>query len=198
MKRYLSKIIIALVAVLGLTSLVACQQTEQPQHQHTNGDTWERDSAQHWHECGECGEMYDLALHSYGDWVIETEVTNTEDGLRKRTCSVCGFVQSEVIAKPTQYYVRGIGEDWSPTEERKVVINFETMVATIEIEISTEDEFKVADEGWNKEFGAETIEAEEGLLATEAGNIKVAESGTYVITVTGVNTANPTCTIAKK
>lgn len=192
MKRYLSKIIIALVAILGLTSLVACQ------HQHTYGDTWERDSAQHWHECAECGEMSDVAIHSYGDWVIETQATNTEDGLRKRTCSVCGFVQSQVIAKPTQYYVRGAMNDWGVKDEYKVVINFETMVATIELEIAAEVEFKVANDDWKKEFNAATIKADEGLLAVKEGNIKVAESGTYVITVTGVNTANPICTIVKK
>lgn len=35
--------------------------------------------------------------HTYGDWVIVTEDTCTEDGLRTQTCTVCGDVLEEVI-----------------------------------------------------------------------------------------------------
>ena len=37
--------------------------------------------------------------HTYGDWVIEKEATETETGLKSRTCSVCGDKQIEVIPK---------------------------------------------------------------------------------------------------
>ena len=37
--------------------------------------------------------------HTYGEWVIEKEATETETGLKSRTCSVCGDKQIEVIPK---------------------------------------------------------------------------------------------------
>ena len=40
----------------------------------------------------------DKATHTYGDWVTVTEATETEAGLRKRTCSVCGYEQTEEIS----------------------------------------------------------------------------------------------------
>ena len=37
--------------------------------------------------------------HTYGEWVIEKEATETETGLKSRTCSVCGDKQTEIIPK---------------------------------------------------------------------------------------------------
>ena len=44
-------------------------------------------------------EVIPKKAHSYGDWVIEKEATETETGLKRRTCSVCGDKQIEVIPK---------------------------------------------------------------------------------------------------
>ncbi len=35
--------------------------------------------------------------HSYSDWVVETEVTCITDGLKSRTCTDCGDVETEII-----------------------------------------------------------------------------------------------------
>ena len=65
---------------------------------HSAGTAWEKDTAYHWHLCTSCGsEVMDKAVHTYGDWVVITEATETETGLRKRTCSVCGYEQTEEI-----------------------------------------------------------------------------------------------------
>ena len=65
---------------------------------HSAGTAWEKDTAYHWHLCTSCGsEVMDKAAHTYGDWVVITEATETETGLRKRTCSVCGYEQTEEI-----------------------------------------------------------------------------------------------------
>ena len=37
------------------------------------------------------------ATHTYGEWVIVKEPTETEKGLRKHTCSVCGNVEEEEL-----------------------------------------------------------------------------------------------------
>ena len=66
---------------------------------HSAGTAWEKDTTYHWHLCVNCGsEVMDKATHTYGDWVTVTEATETEAGLRKRTCSVCGYEQTEEIS----------------------------------------------------------------------------------------------------
>ena len=66
---------------------------------HSAGTAWEKDTTYHWHLCVNCGsEVMDKAAHTYGDWVTVTEATETEAGLRKRTCSVCGYEQTEEIS----------------------------------------------------------------------------------------------------
>ncbi len=41
------------------------------------------------------------ATHTYGEWVIVKEPTETEKGLRKHTCSVCGNVEEEELQSLT-------------------------------------------------------------------------------------------------
>ena len=66
---------------------------------HSAGAAWEKDTVYHWHLCTSCGsEVMDKAAHTYGDWVTVAEATETEAGLRKRTCSVCGYEQTEEIS----------------------------------------------------------------------------------------------------
>lgn len=47
----------------------------------------------------ETKEIPATGKHAYGDWVVVKEATCTEDGLKTQTCTVCGDVQEEVIAK---------------------------------------------------------------------------------------------------
>ncbi len=51
----------------------------------------------------DCGDFYseDLPLkdHSYGDWVVVKEPTDTEAGEEQRTCSACGNVETKDVAK---------------------------------------------------------------------------------------------------
>ena len=84
---------------------------------------WLHDGTQHWHKCQRCDEKMDIAAHSggeatceekavcavcgveygeladhsYEDWVIVREATETANGLKERTCSVCGKKESEEI-----------------------------------------------------------------------------------------------------
>lgn len=43
------------------------------------------------------GEGNACATHTYGEWVIVKEPTETEKGLRKHTCTVCGNVEEEEL-----------------------------------------------------------------------------------------------------
>ena len=51
-----------------------------------------------------CGESYvadyvDALGHSFGEWVVITEPTTTEDGLEERSCSRCGYTELRTVAE---------------------------------------------------------------------------------------------------
>ena len=75
-------------------------QTETiPEIGHEHGihdETWKYDKTQHWQECS-CGEKLNVANHIYGDWKVTKEATETEVGSRERGCTVCEYVQVEII-----------------------------------------------------------------------------------------------------
>ncbi|MCL1951845.1 MAG: hypothetical protein FWF60_03350 [Oscillospiraceae bacterium] len=38
------------------------------------------------------------AAHTPGEWIVDTAATATTAGSRHRTCTVCGFVETQTIA----------------------------------------------------------------------------------------------------
>lgn len=68
-------------------------------HSHTYASTWSYNEDSHWY-ADTCGHntKKDVASHSYGDWVVVTEATETTIGSKKRVCSVCGSEDTEEIA----------------------------------------------------------------------------------------------------
>ncbi len=79
---------------------------EEP-HTHSFSEDWKHDADNHWKEC-QCGEKAEVAEHEFGDWAITKEATEAEAGLRERACEVCGYVQTEEIAKLPHSF----SEDW--------------------------------------------------------------------------------------
>lgn len=69
-------------------------------HTHIFGEDWITNKINHWKEC-ECGEIFEEAAHTYGDWTVTKEATETEAGTRERTCEVCGYKQTEALPKLT-------------------------------------------------------------------------------------------------
>ena len=64
---------------------------------HSYSTEWKFDADIHWHECT-CGERSEEGSHTFGDWTVTKEATETADGSRERKCTVCGYVQSEKIS----------------------------------------------------------------------------------------------------
>lgn len=64
---------------------------------HSYSTEWKFDADSHWHECT-CGERSEEGSHTFGDWMVTKEATETADGSRERKCTVCGYVQSEKIS----------------------------------------------------------------------------------------------------
>ena len=91
-------------------------QTETiPMLEHEHGihdETWKYDETQHWQECS-CGEKLNVANHTYGDWKVTKEATETEEGSRERDCTVCDYVQTETI--PMLEHEHSYG-DWQKDE----------------------------------------------------------------------------------
>ncbi len=78
------------------TSFITKEKTVVPKIPHTFAPEWSSDESGHFHAC-ECGEKDGLTAHTYGDWEVTQEATASQDGSRKRTCSVCGYEQVETI-----------------------------------------------------------------------------------------------------
>ena len=110
------------------------------------------------------------------------------------------FTPVEVQAAPVVYYVRGTMNEWGTNDSYKLAYDEATDTATITVTLNAGDTFKIAEESWNN---ATTISAENASYETtcfaDAGgndhNISVLVAGTYVITVTGVNSDIRTCSI---
>ncbi len=88
-------------------------------HTHKWESKWTSDNSGHWYACSGCPEKKDPADHSfdntcdaecnicgftrvpadhvYGNWTIVNEATAAADGLRQRSCIICGHVISETI-----------------------------------------------------------------------------------------------------
>ncbi len=69
-------------------------------HVHSYGSDWESDATGHWHGCS-CGDKSEEAAHSFGEWTVTKEATESEDGVKERSCSVCQYKETEVIPKKT-------------------------------------------------------------------------------------------------
>ena len=63
-------------------------------------------------------EVIPKKAHTYGNWVIEKEATETETGLKRHTCTVCGADQTAVIP------VKGSEPDVPAPSEGSYVQNF--------------------------------------------------------------------------
>ena len=65
-------------------------------HSHSFGSEWKKDASSHWNECG-CGEKGNSANHEFGEWQVINDSTESQTGLKERTCQVCSYVESDVI-----------------------------------------------------------------------------------------------------
>lgn len=66
------------------------------EHEHNYGDDYQTDAENHWKVC-ECGEIIDKTEHTFGDWNIIKEATETEDGVKEKVCAVCGYKVEDII-----------------------------------------------------------------------------------------------------
>lgn len=61
-------------------------------HIHEAGTEWVSDEAQHWNICTICDEKVNAAAHESDEGVVTTPATETTEGVRTYSCTVCGHV----------------------------------------------------------------------------------------------------------
>ena len=72
------------------------EEAELPLAAHTYGAELKYDENGHWNECEVCESKANEAAHSYGDWVVVTEPTYTETGLKKQSCECGHYVEATI------------------------------------------------------------------------------------------------------
>ncbi len=75
----------------------ACGYTRTVSHDFSG--EWQKDADGHWHVCKteNCGATETKADHTFGEWNETKPATETEQGSKERSCSACGYVETEVI-----------------------------------------------------------------------------------------------------
>lgn len=98
MKKKIVGMLSLVLCLLLSISLAACSKNK-----HEAKSEWKFDAAQHWHECATKGhdDKLDVADHTWNDGEITTAPTETADGVRTYTCTVCKTTKTESEPKLT-------------------------------------------------------------------------------------------------
>ena len=96
--------------------LASCGQVPNSEHTHSFSTAWKYNSEKHWHECS-CGEKNKEAYHSFGEWVIDKEATDTKDGSKHKTCSICEYTVNESIPA-TAEHTHSFSNTWEHDENK--------------------------------------------------------------------------------
>ena len=87
------KIALLLAVCMCAVALTACAG-------HTFKEEWSFDATHHWHACedDDCTEVADKGEHTFDEGKITTDATDTEEGVKTYTCSVCNGTKTEAVA----------------------------------------------------------------------------------------------------
>lgn len=77
-------------------------------HAHAFSSEWSNDDAYHWH-AATCGHdlVKDKSSHTFGKWTVDTQPTETSEGERHRSCSVCFYSEKETMPKVEHVHTWG-------------------------------------------------------------------------------------------
>ena len=94
------KWLVPILVVSMIFGIIACKHSTDP-HYHLFSKEWTSDETNHWHAsiCGHAKEVSGKAAHTFGDWTTTLEATEEAEGSKERSCTVCGYTATEVIAK---------------------------------------------------------------------------------------------------
>ena len=143
------------------------------EHTHQAATTWSSDDEQHWHACEALGcptGKLDVANHTFGDWEENKAATCKEAGERQHTCTVCGKVVKEEIAKLAHTF----GEPYDVVPATCQAAGSQKKKCSVCEEV-VEEVLPKADHN----FGDAIVNnaAAEGYIATTGHNCSVCEKG---------------------
>ena len=83
-----------LIVVVASTVCVGCNEAE-----HKFAKDLSYDETYHYRVCTDngCNEKKDKAEHVFGEWTVIEEASTTNQGLKERVCSECGYKKREAI-----------------------------------------------------------------------------------------------------
>ena len=93
------------------TAEVTAEELKIAAH-HTCGTDWVSDNDEdHYHICSVCSDKTDVTPHSYDSGMITTPATETTEGVKTYTCSVCNHTKTETVPKLS--HTHSLSEDYS-------------------------------------------------------------------------------------
>ena len=96
------------------TAEVTAEELKIAAH-HTYGTDWVSDNDEdHYHICSVCNGKADVTPHSYDSGEITTPATETTEGVKTYTCSVCNHTKTETVPKLS--HTHSLSEDYSKDE----------------------------------------------------------------------------------
>ena len=108
MKKKFVGLVSLVLGILLCISLAACSDDK-----HEAKSEWTSNETMHWHECATEGhdDKLDEAEHAWNDGEVTIESTETADGVRTFTCTVCGETKTTPIGKLTHKHT--FATEWS-------------------------------------------------------------------------------------
>ena len=96
-------------------NIMVVSMTEANAHVHAPATDWTKDETHHWHTCSGCSELVDKAEHTWTEGTVQTQPTETTEGLRVDTCA-CGATKNVVL--PTLSHTHAAGSTWVSNDEK--------------------------------------------------------------------------------
>ena len=176
-KRVLTLILSAILCLSTVLALTSCGS-------HTFKNEWEKDATHHWHACedADCTEVSDKAEHTFDDGQETTCATDTANGVKTYTCTVCKQTKTEPTTfngvNITQY---GMAVDATTLEN-----------VTVKIKMTSENQTKTGTLMLNRDEYSLTGNLPEGNISGEDADAAAALRDCYLFfavvdQTTGVN-----------
>lgn len=85
------------------------EDSNSPAHVHEYSSEFDYNEYGHWRQC-ECGTVVDEEDHAFGEWIVIKSATESEEGIKERTCAHCRYSETETI--PAIEHVHSYSSSW--------------------------------------------------------------------------------------
>ena len=82
-------------------------------HTHSLSVDYSKDETGHWHACSGCTEKVDFEAHTEDSGTVTVQPTETTEGIRVYSCTVCGYViRTETVPALASEHTHSYGTAW--------------------------------------------------------------------------------------